>query len=132
MPVSDIVGFPEQLQATPNVQAIVELYAGRQKVVTVTQSATPAIDTDLGGVFSITGLAQAVTSMTTNLTGTPAHGQFIWIELTDDGTGRAITWGTKFASTTVILPTTTVGSAILRVQFTWNAVSSTWDCLLVA
>src|SRR6185312_14751574 len=39
-------------------------------VTLVTQSATPAIDTDNANFFSITGLAQAITSMTTNLTGT--------------------------------------------------------------
>jgi hypothetical protein len=101
-------------------------------VVNVTQAAAPAIDTDNGNIFSITGLAQAITSMTTNLTGTPVHGQIIIVEITDNGTARAITWGASFAATTIALPTTTVISKILRVAFTWNVVSSIWDCIGVA
>jgi hypothetical protein len=101
-------------------------------VVATTQAAAPAIDTDNGNFFSITGLAQAITSMTTNLTGTPVHGQIIIIEITDNGTARAITWGASFAATTIALPTTTVISKILRIAFTWNVVSSTWDCIGVA
>ena len=42
-----------------------------KRVVVTTQSATPAINTDNGDIFQITGLAQAVTSFTTSLTGTP-------------------------------------------------------------
>ncbi len=42
-----------------------------KRVSTVTQSATPTINTDNMDVASITGLAQAITSMTTNLSGTP-------------------------------------------------------------
>lgn len=100
-------------------------------VVNVTQSATPAIDTDNGNVFSITGLAQSITSLTTNLTGTPVHGQIICIELTDNGTAWGITWGASFAATSLVLPTTTIVSAILRSWFTWNAVTSTWDIVQV-
>jgi hypothetical protein len=98
-------------------------------VVTTTQSATPAINTDNGNIFAITALAQAITSMTTNLTGTPVHGQVIWIEITDNATARAIAWGTSFAATTIGLPTTTVISKMLRVALTWNVVNSTWDCI---
>lgn len=39
-----------------------------KRVVVTTQSATPSINTDNGDIFQITGLAQAITSMTTNLT----------------------------------------------------------------
>ncbi|HXR50403.1 MAG TPA: hypothetical protein VN778_05255, partial [Verrucomicrobiae bacterium] len=98
-------------------------------VTLVTQSATPAIDTDNANFFSITGLAQAITSMTTNLTGTPVHGQFIWIEITDNGTPQAITWGSSFASASVTLPTTTVASTTVRVGLTWNTITSTWDAV---
>lgn len=102
------------------------------RVVTVTQSATPAINTDNTDVASITGLAQAITSMTTNLSGTPADGDTLLIRLTDDGTGRAISWGAKFEASTIELPTTTVASTMLAVQFIWNTVSSAWRCVGVA
>jgi len=102
-----------------------------RRFVTTTQSATPAINTDNGDIFSITGLAQAVTSFTTNLTGTPVAGQLMMIQITDDGSARGLTWGAKFASTTVTLPTTTVISTLLRVGFQWDTVAAVWQCIAV-
>jgi hypothetical protein len=105
---------------------------GSTRLVTVTQSATPAVNTDTGDIFTITGLAQAITSMTSGLTGTPVDGQKMEIRITDNGTARAITWGASFASTTVTLPTTTVISTRLRVGFEWDAAAGVWACLAVA
>jgi hypothetical protein len=98
------------------------------RVVTTTQSATPAINTDNGDVFTITALAQAITSMTSSLTGTPVTDEKIIINITDNGTARAITWGATFASGAASLPTTTVVSTLLKVGFIWNAVISKWEC----
>lgn len=99
------------------------------RVVTVTQSATPTINTDNGDIFDITGLAQAITSFTTNLSGTPIAGQRMTIEVTDNGTARALTFGSSFAATTVSLPTTTVISTRLRMQFEWSSVTSKWELI---
>lgn len=98
-----------------------------KRVVSTTQSATPTINTDNGDIFTITGLAQAITSFTTNLSGTPVTGDMIMIQITDDGTARALTFGASFSATTVALPTTTVISKLLRVLFQWNG--STWACI---
>ena len=103
-----------------------------KRVVVTTQSATPTINTDNGDIFQITGLAQAITSMSTNLTGTPVAGDMMIIQITDNGTARAITWGASFASTTVALPTTTVISTMLRVGFQRNNANTVWDCIAVA
>lgn len=98
----------------------------------VTQAATPTINTDNTDVAHITGLAQAITSMTTNLSGTPVEGDMLRIDFTDNGTARAITWGTSFEASTVALPTTTVISTRLDVGFVWNTVTSKWRCVAVA
>lgn len=98
----------------------------------VTQSATPTINTDVTDVAHITGLAQAITSMTTNLSGTPVEGDTLRIDITDNGTGRAITWGASFESSTVTLPTTTVASTRLDIGFIWNSVTSKWRCVATA
>jgi hypothetical protein len=98
-----------------------------RRVGTVTQAASPAMNTDNMDVASITGLAQAITSMTTNLTGTPVAGDLLEIQITDNATPRAITWGASFVATTAALPTTTVTSTMLRVFFEYNG--STWSCL---
>jgi hypothetical protein len=95
--------------------------------VTTTQSATPTINTDNGDVFTITGLAQAITSMTTNLSGTPTNDQNMIINITDNGTARAITWGSSFEGS--LLPTTTAVSTLLKVGFKWNGATSKWLCV---
>jgi hypothetical protein len=100
-----------------------------RRLVTTTQSATPAINSDNTDVSNITGLAQAITSMTSSLTGTPVDGDLLEIRITDNGTARAITWGASFGSTTVTLPTTTVISTMLRVYLEWNATASLWQCV---
>jgi len=103
-----------------------------RRVVTTTQSATPAINTDNTDVSSITGLAQAITSMSSSLTGTPVAGDILIIEITDNGTERAITWGASFTASTVALPTTTVISTLLMVGFRRTAANSSWVCVAVA
>lgn len=101
-----------------------------RRVVSVTQSATPTSNTDNADVFSMTGVAQAVTSMSTNQTGTPVAGDTLIWEITDNGTARALTWGGLYEASTVPLPTTTVISTLLTVGFRWNA--SKWRCVAVA
>lgn len=102
------------------------------RVVAVTQSATPAIDTDNCDIAKITALAQAVTSFTTNLTGTPNDGDVLVLYITDSGTNRALTWGAKFTSTTISLPTTTSAGVTLRVFLMWSGPASVWECTGVA
>lgn len=103
-----------------------------KRFVSITEVAAPAIDTDNVDIASIVALSQNITSMTTNLTGTPVAGDYLMVQITDDGTPRTIAWGSKFQSTTgAVLPVTTVTSTLLRVGFQWNAVASKWDCIAV-
>jgi len=102
-----------------------------KRVGTVASDATPTINTDNVDLFTITALAAAITSFTTNLSGTPTIGQSLIIRILDNGTARAITWGASFASRGATLPTTTVLSKYLYVGFLWNGVASTWDCVSV-
>ena len=96
-------------------------------------SATPTINTDNTDVAYITGLAQAITSMTSGLSGTPVANDTLIISITDDGTGRAITWGASFESSgNVTLPTTTVSSTRIDVGFLYNTATSKWRCVGVA
>lgn len=102
-----------------------------RRAVAVTQSATPTMNTDNMDIALITALAQAITSMTTNLTGTPIEGDLLEVQITDNGTARAITWGSSFQNGGLVnLPTTTVISTKLRVLLEWEA--SKWTCVGVA
>lgn len=102
----------------------------RRLTTTNAPGATPTTNTDNVDIMNFTGLATAITSMTTNLSGTPVDGDKIEFRFTDNGTARAITWGASFGATTVALPTTTVISTMLRVGFEWNG--SIWQCIAVA
>ena len=98
----------------------------------VASSATPAINTDLYDEFDITALAANITSMTTNLTGTPRNGQKLLIRIKDNGTARTITWGASFASSgTATLLATTAISKTHTVGLVYNSTASKWYCLAV-
>jgi hypothetical protein len=99
-----------------------------KRVGTVASSATPTINTDNVDFFSITALAVDITSMTTNLSGTPTDAQTLWLAITGTAT-RAIAWGASFEASTIALPTTTVSTARLDVGFVWNAATSKWRCV---
>lgn len=102
----------------------------RRLTTTNAPGATPTTNTDNVDIMNFTGLNAAITSMTTNLSGTPVDGDKLEFRFTDNGTARAITWGASFGSTTVTLPTTTVISTMLRVGLEWNG--SIWQCIAVA
>lgn len=104
----------------------------RRLTTTNAPGATPTTNTDNVDIMNFTGLATAITSMTTNLSGTPSDGDLIEFRFLDDGTARGITWGATFASTTITLPTTTVISTCLRVLLEWRAASSKWECIATA
>jgi len=95
---------------------------------TTTSSATPTINTDTTDFYHLTAQSEAITSFTTNLSGTPTDNQKLWIAVTGTA-ARAITWGTSFEAGAMALPTTTVTTQRLDVGFVWNAVTSKWRCM---
>jgi hypothetical protein len=99
---------------------------------TTTSHATPTINTDNVDFYSLTAQAEAITSFTTNLSGTPTEAQTLIIRIKDNGTARAITWGASFAAMGVALPTTTVISKVLTVGFIYDTVATKWGCIASA
>lgn len=94
-----------------------------QRIGTVTSSATPTINTDNVDQFNITALAAAITSFTTNLSGTPTDGQCLDVRIKGDATPRAIAWGASFTGT---LLTTTVASKTHLQRLKWDAAAAKW------
>jgi hypothetical protein len=98
-----------------------------RRITSTASSATPTINTDNTDLFEITALAANITSMTTNLSGTPVDGDLLEIRITDNGTARSIVWGTGFESSPAApLPATTTISVALSVFFQYNGVTSKW------
>src|ERR1017187_6660397 len=91
-------------------------------------SATPAINTDSYDVVHITAQGStAITSFTTNLTGTPVDGDTLRISVIGSG-AVALTFGASFEAGTIALPTTTVAATRLDIGFIWNTETSHWKC----
>lgn len=99
------------------------------RVSSEASSATPTINTDNVDAHSITALATAITSMTSNLSGTPTNFQKLVIRIKDDGTGRAITWGASFESVGATLPTTTTAGKRTTVGLIYDSVAAKWGCV---
>lgn len=98
------------------------------RVGSTTSSATPTVNTDSYDIYKLTAQTADITSMTTNLTGTPVDGdQFMWVIT---GTAaRAITWGTGWVAGPAALPTTTTTTKTLYVYFQYDSVVTHWVCM---
>lgn len=103
-----------------------------KRVTTITSSATPTINTDNCDMVTITALAAAINTMTTNLSGTPSNGDQLLFRIKDDGTSRAITWGASFVSSGVatLLAATVVGK-VHHVALIYDSVMTKWICMAV-
>jgi len=103
-----------------------------KRITTITSHATPTINTDNCDCVTITAQAEAITSMTSGLSGTPNNFDTLIIRIKDNGTARTITWGTSWEAKGVSLPTTTVISKVLTIGFLYDTVTSKWGCVASA
>jgi len=96
------------------------------RVQTVTSSATvtPVSTNDL-----VIITAQAVGLTLANPTGTFAEGQSLMIRIKDNGTARAITFGTNYRAIGITLPSTTVISKTMYLGIIYNSTDGKWDIL---
>jgi hypothetical protein len=100
-----------------------------KRTITEVSTTTPSINCDLTDIYGLTGQTADISSVT--ITGTPANGQLLWVYVIGTA-ARAISWGASFESSTVTLPTTTVGTTRLDVGFIYNSATSKWRCVAVA
>lgn len=116
---------------TTDTQTLTNKRVNPRVLADTSNSATPTLNTDNYDMMVITGQTNNITSMTTNLTGTPVNGQKLWLSFTASSGTPTITWGASFESSTTTLPT---GMTTTRsdVGFIWNAATSKWRCVAVA
>lgn len=89
-------------------------------------SATPAINTNIYNIVHITAQTAAITSFTTNLTGTPNDGDSLQISVTGT-TSISITWGASFEGSNIVaLSTSTSGTNRSDFYFVWDSDTSKW------
>lgn len=95
--------------------------------ISTTSTATLTPNVDLYDLFVISAQAAALTIA--NPTGTAVLGNGFMIDLEDNGTARAITFGNLYASTFVTLPTTTILGKRMKLVFQYNGTN--WELLNV-
>jgi len=105
-------------RVTPRVQTI------------STNSSSYGIDTDSYDIVVITGQSVTISFITT--TGAPTNGQKLWLSITGTVTVGFTLSSSDFESSTVTLPTTTVGSNRLDIGFVWNVATNKWRCVAQA
>lgn len=93
-----------------------------KRIGTTASSATPSINTDSVDQYNITALAAAITSVT--VSGTPTDGQELDVRVKDDGTARAIAWGSSFTGT--LLSTTAGGGKTHLQRLKYDAAAAKW------
>lgn len=85
---------------------------------------TPAGDTDLVRPAALTAALTIA-----NPSSTPADGAGFVLDLIDDGTSRALSWGTKYASRMATLPTATTAGKRHRIGVEYNAADDKLYCM---
>lgn len=96
--------------------------------VASTATLTPA---ETSHQFNVTAQAAALAIANSATPANLLDGQGILFRIKDNGTARAISWGTQYRVVGVTLPTTTVISKTLYVGAKWNAADTKWDVLAV-
>ena len=96
------------------------------RVQTVSSSATVTA-TSTNDIVTIT--AQAVGLTLANPTGTFSEGQSLIIRIKDNGTARAIAYGTNFRAIGVTAPTTTVANKTTYIGCIYNSTDTKFDII---
>jgi len=129
IPQADVTGLVAALLAltTADAAEIVArdaaiLAARAPRVVSVASSATPTPNADTTDLYDLT--AQAAPAAFANPTGTPVNAQQLLVRIKDNGTARALTWGTAYVAGGVALPATTVLSKIVTLTFRYNTANA--------
>lgn len=101
--------------------------APRKQSVASSATVTPTFSDD---IVDIT--AQAAGLTLANPTGTAVDGHGIVIRIKDNGTARAISYGSEYRAVGVTLPTTTVISKTMYLGMIRNNSATKWDVVSVA
>lgn len=96
----------------------------RVQSVTSASTVTPTSTND-----AVRVTAQAAAIQFANPTGTFAELQGFVIRLKDNGTARAITWGSDYRAVGAALPTTTTANKTMYIPVVYNSTDAKWDVL---
>lgn len=92
----------------------------------------PRITPDINNYDVIQVLSLSVAPTFLNPAGQPVDFQRLVIAIKDDGTARALTWGSLYKASGTPLPTTTVAGKFLTLGFIWRQSDLKWHCVASA
>lgn len=122
----DPAGIAQQLVGLTATQTLTNKRLIVAALLISSNSATPTINTDTASVVHITAQAANITSMTTNLSGTPNESDALRISITPTA-AITVAWGSKFeASTGTPLVTSFASGVRYDMGFFWNTETSKW------
>lgn len=101
-----------------------------QRVQALTSSATVTPNADSDDAVKVT--AQATAFTLANPSGTPTAMQPLIVRIKDNGTARAISYGTQYRAVGITLPTTTAALKTLYLGMIWNSDDFKWDIIGVS
>jgi hypothetical protein len=99
------------------------------RVRSTTSTATLTPNVSLYDMEVITAQSEAL--LIANPTGTAVNGNAFMIDVTDNGTARAITFGDDYVGYAVALPSTTILGKGMKMVFQYSSVTETYDLLTV-
>lgn len=117
------------LSSQTDLQAALDAKQARSPAIQSVTSASTVTPTFLNDMVKITAQAAALTLA--NPTGTAIDGLGIVIRIKDNGTARAISYGTQYRAIGVTLPTTTTVSKTLYMAMVFNNDDTKWDVVAV-
>ncbi len=100
------------------------------RVLSITSASSITPELFLYDRYKVTALAENIT-INNPATFYIGDGEQMIIALKDDGTSRTITWGNKYASGDVTLPTATTAGKWLYIGLQYNSTADKWHCLAV-
>lgn len=96
---------------------------------TTATASTLTPDIDENEQETVSALASALTIAAP--TGTPSNGLKLIIRLTDNGTGRGLTFNAIYRAIGVTLPTTTTANKTIYIGCVYNATATKWDVIAI-
>lgn len=98
------------------------------RTTSTASSSTPTPNADTTDFYVLTALAANATFGAP--TGTPVNGQRLVIRVKSDASIRTLAWNAAYRAGAVALPTATVASKTMYMEFMFNSADTKWDLLV--
>lgn len=129
---SDVLAIVDDPAGTPATKKITAVNLNKEQSIIVTSAASDTTPDPARAsrktLYELTALAGA--ALFSAPSGTPVNGDMLFMSITDDGTGRALTYNAIYDDPyTATLPTTTIANKTLLMLYMYSSTRSKWELL---